>query len=86
MTRFLLIALLVMFVGRAIWRLFMGIVEGAAPPPRPGASRPLDKGETMVRDPVCGTFVVPSRALVRREKDGVRYFCSEKCRDAFQKG
>ncbi len=82
MTRFLLFALLLFLVGRAISRLFMGIVEGAAPRPQAGSGQP-EKGETMVRDPVCGTFVLPSRSLVLKGKGGIQHFCSEKCRDAW---
>ncbi len=83
MTRFLLFALLFILIGRALSRLFMGIVEGAAPRPRE-QSGPPSKGETMVRDPVCGTFVVPSRSIAVKGKDGVLYFCSEKCRQAWR--
>ena len=82
MTRFLLFALLVMFIGRAVMRLVSGIVEGASG--QPGADRALDHGVQMVRDPVCGTFVVPSRALTLREGDRVVYFCSEQCRAAYR--
>ena len=39
----------------------------------------------MVRDPVCGTFLPPDAALSLAERGGaVRYFCSEKCRDAYR--
>jgi hypothetical protein len=35
--------------------------------------------DELVKDPVCGTYVVRSRA-VRRAGDGEpRYFCSEEC-------
>jgi YHS domain-containing protein len=79
--RFLLIFVLIMLVGRAVLRLLIGIIEGATPAGSSGA-RP-EKGELMVRDPVCGTYVVPSRALAVRDKQGVHYFCSDKCRQAF---
>ena len=82
MTRFLLIALLVMFVGRAVLRLLSGIVEGASG--GSGAGRSRDRGVQMARDPVCGTFVVPSGALTLREGDRVAYFCSEECRSAYR--
>lgn len=83
LTRILLIAVLVLLAGRALLRLLGGILEGATPRSRPAAGPP-EKGERMVRDPVCGTFVVPSRSLAVREKDGIVYFCSEKCRAAWQ--
>ena len=82
MTRVLLIILLVMFLGRAILRLVLGIVEGASG--EAGAGRSLARGVRMARDPVCGTFVVPSSALTAGDGTGMAYFCSEKCRAAYQ--
>ena len=77
MTRFLLIVLAILLAVRALFRLLGGIVEGPAPAPR---SRGANRGELMVRDPVCGTFVVRARAVTSGRDDDVRYFCSEKCR------
>jgi YHS domain-containing protein len=37
----------------------------------------------MVRDPVCGTYVVPGRALELARGRETLYFCSEKCRDQY---
>ena len=34
----------------------------------------------LVRDPVCGVFVVPGKALTRGSGASTQYFCSEKCR------
>jgi YHS domain-containing protein len=86
LTRFLLWALLLFVVFRAIGRLIRGIGEGASGTagrgPRGRAADP-PKGELMVRDPVCGTFVVPSRALSYRDKNGTQCFCSEKCRQEY---
>jgi YHS domain-containing protein len=76
MTRFLLVLLLVFFVGRAAWRLIEGIVEGASGVERRG---PPARGVAMVRDPVCGTYVVPTRALKLGDGSAAHYFCSERC-------
>lgn len=84
MIRFLLFVLLIMFVGRAVLRLLSGIVEGAST--QPGGDRSLEQGVQMVRDPVCGTFVLPSRALTIGEGKRIVYFCSEKCRAAYREG
>jgi YHS domain-containing protein len=81
MTRVLLFILLLLFLGRAILRLLSGIVEGASG--EAGTGRSLERGVRMARDPVCGTFVVPSRALTAGNGNGVAYFCSEKCRAAY---
>lgn len=76
MTRFLLLLLLVIVLGRAAWRLLAGIAEGASGVERPG---PPAQGVAMVRDPICGTYVVPARALKAGDGAAARYFCSERC-------
>jgi YHS domain-containing protein len=73
--RALLVFLLVMLVVRAVWRLLGGIVEGAS-----RGSRVPERGGRMVRDPVCGTFVVQSRALTASARGETAWFCSEDCR------
>ena len=78
---FLLRVLLVLLVVRALWRLYVGIRRGLAD--RPGAGARQVGGVELSRDPVCGTYVVPGRALALRDGGLVRYFCSERCRDAF---
>ena len=74
--RAILILLLVMFVLRAVWRLIGGVVEGASR----GSSGVPERGTQMVRDPVCGTFVVQSRALSATARGETAWFCSEDCR------
>ena len=74
--RVLLLLLLAMLLVRAVWRLFGGIVEGAG---RSAAGVP-QRGTRMVRDPVCGTFVVQSRALSATAGGETAWFCSDTCR------
>ena len=52
-------------------------------PLRAGRSVPGPTDE-LVKDPVCQTYVVRSRAITRRGPEGPRYFCSDACarRDA----
>lgn len=70
--------LLVVLIIRALWRLILGISQGLK------SSEPRrDSAVALVRDPVCGTYVVPGRALAVRDGALVRYFCSERCREAF---
>jgi YHS domain-containing protein len=38
----------------------------------------------MVRDPVCGTFVVPDRAVRLTDGREPVFFCSTACRDKFR--
>ncbi|MCX6537909.1 MAG: hypothetical protein NT151_03075 [Acidobacteria bacterium] len=78
--RFLVFGLLALFIGRALRSFFSGFKQGVAP--KPPAQKP-EKGQVMARDPVCGTFVVPSSALAVRGNSGTVYFCSDKCRQAY---
>ena len=83
LARFLIWTLLLLVVWRALRSLFAGIIQGASAPPVPPAGPP-EKGELMVRDPVCGTFVLPSRAVSMRDRSGTHHFCSDRCRQAYQ--
>lgn len=84
---FVLWALFLTLVFRAIGRFIRGISDGASGRPAPdrgrgtGRSAPAApvKGELMARDPVCGTFVVQSRALSAKGE----FFCSDKCRQEY---
>ena len=79
MTGWVIRLLLLYFVLRALLRLWRGIVEGMNPAPdAPPAAVPL------VRDPVCGTFVVPERAIALTSGRDQQYFCSAGCRDKYQ--
>jgi YHS domain-containing protein len=83
MLRTILLLLLVAFVARAFWRVIDGVRDGlsGADPGASGGTRV--GGVQMVRDPVCGTFVVPSRALTLSAGGRQFHFCSARCRDAF---
>ncbi len=85
MVRILLLFVLALVVARAFWRVVAGIIVGAsAPSPSRSARRGVpERGVQMVRDPVCGTFVIPASALAVRDSTGLHHFCSEKCRQAF---
>jgi uncharacterized protein len=82
--RVVLVFLLGMLVLRALGKVLAGLIAGASPQPgRP--SGPPERGVQMVRDPVCGTFLPPATAVSLTDRGGaVRYFCSEKCRDAYK--
>jgi YHS domain-containing protein len=80
MLRLILFVLLAIFVVRALWRLLEGIVEGASR--SPGAAP--DHGVSMVRDPVCGTFVLPASAVTLVDGRAHLYFCSDACRDKYR--
>ena len=52
-------------------------------PPPAGRAIPTPTDE-LVKDPICQTYVVRSRAVTRHGPEGPRYFCSDACarRDA----
>jgi len=81
MVRLIVFLLLVFFVARAVWRLIYGIAEGLSGPRDPKSPSAV----ALARDPVCGTYVVPSRALTSGSGDELRFFCSERCRQAWVK-
>jgi len=43
------------------------------------ARPPVAVRDELVKDPVCQTYVVRSRAVRGRGADGAAYFCSEDC-------
>jgi len=48
----------------------------------PAATPPVTSDE-LVKDPVCGMYIVRSRAVTRQTATGSRYFCSADCADRF---
>ena len=83
MYRVLLYLVLLIFLARALARLWSGIVEGATGRPARGSKVP-QRGVQMARDPVCGTFVVPGRAVALSVGHDHVYFCSTTCRDQYR--
>jgi hypothetical protein len=82
--RQILLFILILLVVRVLSRMAAGVLQGLSGPPTGQRGRVPSKGVHMVRDPVCGTFVVPDRALMLT--DGARsvYFCSTACRDGYR--
>jgi len=79
--RFVLFSLLITLVVRAALRFFAGVVEGAS-----GGVRSAPPATTkMVKDPVCGTYVVPSKALTASRGDQTAWFCSPECQHTWQR-
>jgi uncharacterized protein len=86
LVRTLLLFLMLLVLARALMRFFGGVMQGVRSdrrpdraPPRP-ASPPVTK---MVRDPVCGTYVVPGKAIEAGRGRDTAFFCSEACRQKF---
>jgi len=64
-------------------RLWTGVMEGLNGAPSGRGNVPA-RGVQMVRDPVCGTFVVPDRAVALSVGREHIYFCSVSCRDKYR--
>ena len=77
----LLDVILLVVLSRAFWKLVGGVVAGIRAKPRPHSP---ERGIQMARDPVCGTFVVPDRAVVLADGRQQLYFCSTTCRDQYR--
>jgi YHS domain-containing protein len=80
MTGWILRIILVLVIVRLLWRFIRGILEGAGV-----FHAPNQASVGLVRDPVCGVFVVPSKAITAGSGSETRYFCSEKCRVEWQR-
>jgi len=79
--RTLLLFIVVALVLRALRRLLGGVAQGATDDNGGRRSRqPQTTPVKMVADPVCGTFVVPGKALQLAQGRETFYFCSDKCR------
>lgn len=92
MLGWLLRLLLLFIVVRALMLLVGGLLRGlmqAAQVPaddRGASPRSRDVARsngTLVQDPVCGTYVLQERALAVRTAVGTTFFCSERCRSAY---
>ncbi len=79
--RILLLVVLALLALRAVSRFMGGLSQAArGQAPRSQASeRPVK----MMQDPVCGTFVVPGKALSATAAGATVWFCSEQCRDTY---
>jgi len=94
MIRDLLLLVLVLLVARAVSRIAGGILQGftgrSRHSPHGGSARDSRRGHApvqgvqMARDPVCGVYVVPDRALSLTHGSSLVYFCSADCRDKYR--
>jgi YHS domain-containing protein len=82
MARLVLLIILIIIISRLFWRVFDSFVEGMTGQVR--HPRVPDRGVSMARDPVCGTFVLPERAVTLVDGRARLFFCSEACRDKYR--
>jgi YHS domain-containing protein len=85
MLRIALLLILSIVLGRTFWRIIDGLVEGITGRPRTSVRQGVpQQGVPMVRDPVCGTFVLPERAVSLTDGRTRLFFCSDACRDKYR--
>ena len=84
MLRFVLLLVLSIVISRIFSRIVGSFRDGISGGGT-GPSRVPQHGVQMVRDPVCGTFLLPERAAVTIVDGRTRlYFCSPACRDKYR--
>lgn len=84
MIRFILLALLLLLIARAFWKVVDSVMEGAGATRR-GGGRRTAPAVRLVRDPVCGTHVPSGSSLSLSAGGTTHYFCSEECRSEYRK-
>ena len=85
MARFLLLLALFVVIARTLWRFIDAIVRGASgPAPQGGRASGTPASVKMTPCPVCGTYVVPGKAISIISGGSPIYFDSEKCRAEYE--
>ena len=85
MLRLFLIFVLLLAAARFFWRVVEAVIRSAGPA-APGATRGggPPAAVKMQPCPVCGTYVVPGKAISLVSAGAPVYFCSDKCRAEYQ--
>jgi len=82
--RFILFLMLFSVFARIFWRFIEAVVRGASIPPPGGARRDAAPSPVKMQPcPVCGTYVVPGKAISAVSNGAPVHFCSDKCRSEF---
>lgn len=86
MARFILLFILILAAARFFWRLLEAIMRGAMGPSPAGAGRGGGPPASVKMQPcpICGTYVVPGKAISVVSGGAPVYFCSDKCRAEYQ--
>ena len=86
MARFLLLMVLVVVIARTFWRFVDAVMRGASGAASASGRRAATPPSAvkMQQCPVCGTYVVPGKAISVVSGGQPVYFDSEKCRAEYQ--
>jgi YHS domain-containing protein len=69
--------------GFLVYTVFQIIKQALLKPPTPPPEK-TSRGEEMILDPECGTYVPRNDAIKAQVKGSAHYFCSTDCRDKYQ--
>jgi YHS domain-containing protein len=75
-------AVVLLFWVAAVLALLFLLLRHRLPAPRRSPAE-LDE---LVKDPVCQTYVVRSRAVRQADATGLHYFCSQECARRYAAG
>jgi len=81
MPRAILLMILITLVARAFWQVIDGLIEGIS---GRSATNVTGRSTRLVRDPVCGTWVLPKDDLSLTDGRQRVFFCSAACRDHYR--
>ena len=86
MARFILLFILILAAARFFWKLIEVVLRGAMGPAAQTNRRSGGPPASVKMQPcpVCGTFVVPGKAISVVSSGAPVYFCSDKCRAEYQ--
>ena len=86
LARFILLMVLFLVIARTFWRFIDAVVRGASGPGPQGRRRGggPPAAVKMQQCPVCGTYVVPGKAISVVSGGSAVYFDTEKCRAEYQ--
>jgi hypothetical protein len=85
LARFFLLLILFVVIARNFWRFVDGVMAGARGGSQPGGKKSGPPVSVkMTQCPVCGTYVVPGKAISLMSGGTPLYFDSEKCRAEYQ--
>jgi hypothetical protein len=84
--RFILLFILILAAARFFWRLVEAVMRGTMGTPHAGAGRGGGPPASVKMQPcpICGTYVVPGKAISIVSGGAPIYFCSDKCRAEYQ--
>jgi len=73
-----------LIVGFLAYTVFQMLKQALLKPPGPPPEK-TTRGEEMVQDPECNTYVPRGDAIKAQHKGETHYFCSNECRDKYLK-